>query len=221
MNFKEMSNEELVFYIQEHPEDQQAWSELWIKTKDTVYYVYHNKVHEYYKINMLEDVMSALNMGWFSAVKSYNREKATGKFHCFAIFVINQKYHQFLRKIKPERIGKSVRTEFFQDLKLPVKPDLYDTNIDFFITNLLNDGSASDDYEQLELKCYVDNIMQQLKAVAPDSYNYICEVIYNNKPYTVISKEYNISKDKVSRAVRSGYEYLRQICANDRNDNII
>ena len=216
MNYKEMTNEELVFLIQDDLDNQEAWDVLWTKTKDTIYYVYHHKVHEYYKVNMPEDIMSVLNMGWFSAVKSYKREKATGEFHCFAIFVIYQKYCQFLRKIKPERIGKSVRTEFLQDIKLPVKPDLYDSNIEFFIVNLLNDDTGGrSEYEQIELKNYVETKLEQLNKVAPDSYKYICEVIYNDKNYTIISKEYNVSKEKVSRAVRAGYAYLKEICADD------
>ena len=97
-------------------DNQEYWTVLWHKTKDTIYYVYHKKVNRYYKENMNEDILAVLNIGWYQAVKTYKKEKATAPFYCYATFIIDQQYRQFLRKMKPERIGKSVRYEFLQDI---------------------------------------------------------------------------------------------------------
>lgn len=222
-SYKDMENEELVFLIQENPDDQEAWDELWKKTKDTIYYVYHERVHAYYKETMNDDLLAVLNIGWYQAVKTYKKDKATGPFHCFAIFIIDQRYRQMLRKYKPERIGKSVRTEFLQDIKMSsVSSDSTTDSIDFCVSNILEDKDSSFDFNQIELKDYIDSKMELLKEYYPDSYKYITEIIYNGKTQTSISKEYKVSKAKVSKAVKKGYEYLRYQCEQDKfEDGII
>lgn len=222
-NYKDMKNEELVFLIQDNPDNQEAWEELWKKTKDTIYYVYHEKVHSYYKENMNDDLLAVLNIGWYQAVKTYKREKATGPFHCFAIFIIDQRYRQMLRKYKPERIGKSVRTEFLQDIKMSsADSDSASDSIDFCVSNILEDKESSSKFDQVEMEDYIKSKMELLKEYYPESYDYIMEIIYNGKTQTIISKEYKVSKSKVSKAVKKGYEYLRYQCEQDKyEDGII
>ncbi len=209
-NLKELTNEELVFLVQDDMKNQECWDILWEKTKDTIYYVYHKKVHRYYKENMNDDIMAILNLGWFNAVKTYNRNKATGPFHCYATFIIDQQYRQFLRKMKPERIGKSVRAEFLNDIKLPMS--FADTNntVDFCITNILEDTESEDAFEEIEKKDYINNMLNALKEVLPLSYQYIIETIYNNKTQMQIATEYNVSKHTVSKEIKKGYNWLKE-----------
>ena len=201
--------------IQDDLDNQELWNTLWVKTKDTIYYVYHKKVHRYYKDNMPEDMLAILNMGWFRSVITYDKEKATGPFHAYASFIIEQQYHQFLRKVKPEKdgtpahIGKSVRAEFLNDIKLPCSFSECSNTVDFCITNILEDYNSTNDYTQIELKDYLGQKLERLKIALPISYEYIIETIFNNKTQVEIAKEKNISKHTVSRAIKRGYEWLR------------
>ena len=205
-----MTNEELVKLIQEDMDNQEYWNILWQKTEDTVHYVYHKKVHRYYKENMNDDIIAILNVGWFNAVKTYKPEKATGPFHCYAIFIIDQQYRQFLRKMKPERIGKSVRTEFLNDIKLPTTFSEASNTVDFCITNILEDYESEDAFHDIETQDYISNKLERLKEALPQSYKYIIETIYNNKTQRQIAKMYNVSKHTVSRSIKRGYEWLKQ-----------
>ena len=201
--------------IQDDLDNQELWNTLWVKTKDTIYYVYHKKLHRYYKDNMPEDMLAILNMGWFRSVITYDKEKATGPFHAYAPFIIEQQYHQFLRKVKPEKdgtpahIGKSVRAEFLNDIKLPCSFSECSNTVDFCITNILEDYNSTNDYTQIELQDYLGQKLERLKIALPISYEYIIETIFNNKTQVEIAKEKNISKHTVSRAIKRGYEWLR------------
>lgn len=217
INLKELTNEELVFLIQDNIDNQEYWTALWYRTKDTVYYVYHKRVNRYYKENMSEDIIAILNTGWYQAVKTYKKEKATAPFYCYATFIIDQQYRQFLRKIKPERIGKSVRTEFLQDIKLPTSnSDVPNNSVDFCVSNILEDEDSEIPFRDIELKDYVNNKLELLKKEMPDSYLYIVETIYNNKTYNHLSKEYNVTKSVISKAIKKGYEFLREHCNDDK-----
>ena len=206
----ELTNEELVFMIQEDMNNQEYWNILWEKTEKVVYSVYHKKVHRYYKENMAEDIIAILNTGWFHAVKTYNKEKATGPFHSYASFIIEQKYCQFLRKIKDDRIGKSVRCEFLNDIKLPTSFADCNNTIDFCIVNILEDVNSNNAFEEIEKKDYINSKLKQLEEVLPTSYLYIIETIYNNKTQNQIAKEYNVPRHTVSKAIKKGYNWLRE-----------
>ena len=214
-SYNNLTNEELVFMIQDDLDNQELWNTLWTKTKDTIYYVYHKKVHRYYKEQMSEDLLAILNMGWFRAVTTYDKEKATGPFHAYAPYIIEQQYHQFLRKVKPEkdglpaRIGKSVRSEYLNDIKLPCSFSDCSNTVDFCITNILEDTKSTDPFKQIELADYLKQKLERLKIALPNSYDYIIETVYNNKTQIEVAKERNISKHTVSRAIKQGYEWLR------------
>jgi DNA-directed RNA polymerase specialized sigma subunit len=168
---------------------------------------------------MSEDIIAILNTGWYQAVKTYKKEKATAPFYCYATFIIDQQYRQFLRKIKPERIGKSVRYEFLQDIKLPgASSDVPNNSVDFCISNILEDTESEDSFRDIETKDYIENKLNLLKKELPDSYLYIVETIYNNKTYNSLSKEYNVTKSVISNAIKKGYEYLKHICQDDKFD---
>ena len=53
----ELTNEELVFMIQEDMNNQEYWNILWEKTEKVVYSVYHKKVHRYYKFLLHETIL--------------------------------------------------------------------------------------------------------------------------------------------------------------------
>jgi RNA polymerase sigma factor (sigma-70 family) len=220
--YEDMTNEELVFLIQEENDNQEAWATLWEKTEETIYYVYHKKVNRYYKDTMNDDILAILKVGWHKAVISYKKEKATAGFHVFATFIIDQTYRQFLRKITPEKVGKSIRCDFIQDIKLNTRSlDSPSSSVDFSVINLLRDERAEDDFERIEQIEYVRDKMEVLKKELPDSYTYITEVIWNGLNYRLISEKYNVSHAHVSRSVKKGYEFLYDQCYFDRLNNII
>lgn len=208
-NLNELTNEELVFMIQEDMNNQEYWNVLWEKTEKVIYSVYHKKVHRYYKENMHDDIMAILNTGWFHAVKTYNKEKATGPFHSYASFIIEQKYCQFLRKIKDDRIGKSVRSEFLNDIKLPTSFSDCNNTVDFCITNILEDTNSCDAFDEIEQKDYVESKLKKLKEELPTSYLYIIETVYNNKTQNQIAIENNVPRHTVSKAIKKGYNWLK------------
>jgi RNA polymerase sigma factor (sigma-70 family) len=198
-------------------DNQEYWTVLWHKTKDTIYYVYHKKVNRYYKENMNEDILAVSNIGWYQAVKTYKKEKATAPFYCYATFIIDQQYRQFLRKMKPERIGKSVRYEFLQDIKIPgSSSDMPNNSVDFCISNILEDEESELAFKDIELKDYINNKLELLKQELPDSYLYIVETVYNNRTYSSLSEEYNVTKSVISKAIKKGYEFLKQECTDDK-----
>ena len=198
-------------------DNQEYWTVLWHKTKDTIYYVYHKKVNRYYKENMNEDILAVLNIGWYQAVKTYKKEKATAPFYCYATFIIDQQYRQFLRKMKPERIGKSVRYEFLQEKKIPgSSSDVPNNSVDFCISNILEDEESELAFKDIELKDYINNKLELLKQELPDSYLYIVETVYNNRTYSSLSEEYNVTKSVISKAIKKGYEFLKQECTDDK-----
>lgn len=198
-------------------DNQEYWTVLWHKTKDTIYYVYHKKVNRYYKENMNEDILAVLNIGWYQAVKTYKKEKATAPFYCYATFIIDQQYRQFLRKMKPERIGKSVRYEFLQDIKIPgSSSDMPNNSVDFCISNILEDEESELAFKDIELKDYINSKLELLKQELPDSYLYIVETVYNNRTYSSLSEEYNVTKSVISKAIKKGYEFLKQECTDDK-----
>ena len=221
-NYEDMSNEELVFLVQEERDNQEAWAVLYEKTEETIYYVYHKKVNMYYKDTMNEDILAILKAGWYRAVLSYKKEKATAGFHVFSTFIIDQQYRQFLRKIKPERIGKSVRCDYIQDIKLNTRSlDSPGSSVDFSVINMLKDESADLDYDHVIQTEYVREKMEVLKEELPNSYTYITEVIWNGLNYRLISEKYNVSQAYVARYVKKGYDFLRDICYFDKKNNII
>jgi hypothetical protein len=61
----------------------------------------------------------------------------------------------------------------------------------------------------------VNTKLEVLKQELPDSYLYIIETVYNNKTYNNLVQEYNVTKATISKAIKKGYEFLRQECVID------
>ena len=120
--------------------------------------------------------------------------------------------------MKPERIGKSVRCEFLQDIKLPGSTDLPNNSVDFCISNILEDTDSEVPFRDIELKDYIEDKLMLLKEELPESYLYIVETVYNNKTYNNLSSEYNVTKSIISKAIKKGYEFLKKECADDKSD---
>ena len=66
------------------------------------------------------------------------------------------------------------------------------------------------------LKDYINNKLELLKQELPDSYLYIVETVYNNRTYSSLSEEYNVTKSVISKAIKKGYEFLKQECTDDK-----
>lgn len=59
---EELSNEEIVFLIQQTNEER-YWKEIENRTKKTYSYVLREYVHSFYKETMLEDILTILKIG--------------------------------------------------------------------------------------------------------------------------------------------------------------
>ena len=107
--------------------------------------------------------------------------------------------------------------QFLQDIKLPgASSDMPNNSVDFCISNILEDDESEEPFRNIELKDYINNKLNLLKKELPDSYLYIVETIYNNKTYSNLSKEYNVTKSVISKAIKKGYEFLREKCDDDK-----
>ena len=75
---EQLSNEELVSIIQKGNCADEYWCMLYKQTEESIYSVYHKKVHAHYKANYKDDILSILKIGWAKAVKTFdntNREE--------------------------------------------------------------------------------------------------------------------------------------------------
>ena len=72
---EQLSNEELVSIIQKGNCADEYWCMLYKQTEESIYSVYHKKVHAHYKANYKDDILSILKIGWAKAVKTFDNTK--------------------------------------------------------------------------------------------------------------------------------------------------
>ena len=84
------------------------------------------------------------------------------------------------------------------------------------VINIISNGYIqilkSDDKTatKIEKKDYIDSKLKQLEKALPTSYLYIIETIYNNKTQNQIAKEYDVPRHTVSKAIKKGYNWLKE-----------
>lgn len=183
------------------------WEMLWLKTQRVVFYVYHDKVHDYYKNNMQEDVLGILAQGWVHAVNTYDENKATDVFFKYAIVIIRQHYYKFSKKITEFKEGKSVRALLLEGVS---SDTLANEDTEFIQRNILEDKESMIMQEEFENKDFLADKLEGLKEALPESYKYIIENIYNNKSQRSLSKEYNVSTSYIVRTMQKGYDWIRR-----------
>lgn len=202
------TNEELINLIRDGNQ-QIHWELLWLKTQNTIYKVYHEDVHAYYKDTCEDDIINVLSVGWIQAVKTYDDKKATDLFYKYAIYIIRQHYRKYVRRIKPTHIGKSIRFEFLSDVKIANSGKHDSSDTEFVIDNILEDKDSDFEFNSIELNDYLSKGMEKLKKIYPESYECIIENIYNEKSIRTIAKERGKTPQRICDIIKRGYNFLR------------
>ena len=203
---KAISNEKLIDLIQAGYDE--AWEILYNKTKKSIHKVFHEHVHGYYKNTMDEDIYSILYFGWTKAVLTYNREKATANFVAYASYLMQQQYIMFVRKIKPDRIGKSVRYELLDSV---IAEDPKRNNSvkqkDSLIQNILED--KKDIYGIKENKILLKDALAALKREKEDLHELIVLHYLEGVPQTKIAEMHSHGQSYISRKIKQAIKFLQ------------
>jgi RNA polymerase sigma factor (sigma-70 family) len=203
---KAISNEKLIDLIQAGYDE--AWEVLYNKTKKSIHKVFHEHVHGYYKNTMDEDIYSILYFGWTKAVLTYNREKATANFVAYASYLMQQQYIMFVRKIKPDRIGKSVRYELLDSvIAEDPKRNTSVRQKDSLIQNILED--KKDIYGIKENKILLKEALLALKNEKEDLHELIVLHYLEGIPQTKIAEMYNHGQSYISRKIKQAIKFLQ------------
>lgn len=204
---KLLSNEKLVEMIQSGYAE--FWDYLYDKTKNSIHKVYHENVHEYYKTNMSEDIYSILKFGWTKAVLTYDKEKATAAFIAYSSYLMHQQYKMFVRKIKKDRVGRSVRHELLES----VMPDTNSkTNINNKEKNCLVEvilEDKIDDFSQKENILLLKEALAALKEEKEDLYKLVTLHYLQGIPQTQIAKMQSHGQSYISRKIKQGIKFLQ------------
>lgn len=211
-----LTNERLVKMIQNGYEE--MWEVLYKKTEKAIHNIYHKKVHEYYKSTMEEDVYSVLHYGWTNAVLTYNEMKATAPFVAYASYLMYQQYVMLVRKIKPDRIGKSVRHEYLENTALESSDNSADKQKDFLIQNILVD--KSDYYSNKENAILLSQALKALKQEKEDLYDLIILHYIKGIPQTQIALVKDHGQSYISRKIKQGVKFLQDFMLIKSKGNI-
>lgn len=218
---EKLSNEELVSLIQKGGSTDKYWYMLYNQTKDCIYKVYHNKVHNHYKSHYKEDILSLLKTGWAKAVNTFDNEKCKW-FVSWAMLLMEREYINFAKCRNAKREGKSVRTDnlgclnnSFLNSQTSDKA-LYET-----IDNILIDKHHEDIYHNLEVKMVLKQKMELLKKYHPVSYEMIVDSFFNEKTQTQIAQEFGMKQASVSRYIKIGKNFLRDTMCNIGKENLL
>lgn len=206
-NIKDISNERIVKMIQNGYE--MMWDVLYKKTENAMHKIFHKKVHEYYKSTMKEDVYSALELGWINAVLKYDEEKATAPFIAYASYLMYQRYVMLVRQIKPDRIGKSVRYEFLENINLEsigINQESQKQK-DFAIHNLLED--KKDMFSDKENIILLKQALNALKEEKEYLHQIVVLHYLNGIPQTEIAAMNGYAQSYVSKKIKQGIKFLQ------------
>lgn len=203
---KAISNEKLIDLIQAGYDE--AWEILYNKTQKSIHKVFHDHVHEYYKSTMEEDMYSILHFGWTKAVLTYNKEKATANFVAYASYLMQQQYIMFVRKIKPDRIGKSVRYELLESIITEDPSKNYsDKQKESLIQNILE--YKKDIYGTKENLILLKDALAALKQEKEDLHELIVLHYLEGIPQTKIAEMHNHGQSYISRKIKQAIKFLQ------------
>ena len=118
------------------------------------------------------------------------------------------------------RIGRIYR-ENYQYKK--IKEKLIGETINYFpnineIVDTLIDEYSEEMYNNLEVKELVDQKMKMLKKYHPVSYEMIIDSFYNRKTQTQIAEDFNIKQVSVSRYIKIGKNFLRDVISTNEKE---
>lgn len=215
----QLSNEELVNLIQEGDGDtDKYWYMLYNQTKDSIYRVYHNVVHTYYKSNYKDDILSILKVGWAKAVNTFNNKKCKW-FVSWAMLLMEREYINFAKRRTKIREGKSVKAECLGCLNNSfLNSQTSDKALNETIDNILIDRPSEEVYHKFEVEMLVQQKLKLLKKYHPVSYEMIVDSFYNEKTQTQIAQDFDIKQASVSRYIKIGKNFLKDIISKQEKE---
>ncbi|MGL5507473.1 MAG: sigma-70 family RNA polymerase sigma factor [Paraclostridium sp.] len=201
----ESTNEDLVQIIQTEDDDY-AWFILEKKTKNLFHYVFNKYVSEFYKDNAKEDIYSVIKTGWVKAVKTYDPSRTTVGFIPYASFIMRQHYIMYVRRIKEDRIGNSVRDELFSGAQVDTQED-NDKMASGCITNIMK--YECDEFKKIELTDFIREKLELLKDECPIQHNFVKLHYIDGVSQKKLGEVYNMSQSAVSRKISKGLAFLK------------
>lgn len=203
--YNEATNEELVDLIQRTNESI-YWDALHTKTKKLFHYVFHKHVNSFYKENYKDEVYSVFKIGWVKAINTYNASKATSGFVPYASEIMRQHYEMFRRRIKEDRIGKSVRYDLFSGVSIDSEKN-DDKMQNGCITNIMK--YECDDFHDIEIKDFIKEKLVLLEKEDPIQYLFIKKHYLEGISQKKLGELYNMNQSAISRKIRKGLNFLR------------
>lgn len=202
------TNEELIKLIRE-TDDNKYWDILWIKTKGIIINVYHTKVSSFYKENRADEIAGLLIEAWLYAVNKYDENKATDKFHAFAIFVIRQKYFRYIQRYNAVKESRSVFMNLIEDINTE-KEDSSQELVD----KIMIDNNTNSDFESVLIKEEALFYLNQLKEYDEFVYELVVENIINETTKKDLAERYNMTPGQISRKINKGLDLIKNNIKN-------
>ena len=206
---EQLSNEELVSIIQKGNCADEYWCMLYKQTEESIYSVYHKKVHAHYKANYKDDILSILKIGWAKAVKTFDNTKCKW-FVSWAMLLMEREYINFAKCRTAEKEGKSVRADCLGCLNNSfLNSQTSDKALNETIDNILVDKPSEEMYHRFVVKMLIKQKLRLLKKYHPVSYEMIIDSFYKEKTQTQIAEKFNIKQASVSRYIKIGKNFLK------------
>ena len=203
------TNEELIRLIRE-TNDNRYWDILWIKTKGIIINVYHTKVSSFYKENRADEIAGLLIEAWLYAVNKYDEEKATDKFHAFAIFVIRQKYFRYIQRYNSVKESRSVFMNLIEDINIESED-----NSQELIDKIMIDNNTCNDFDNILIKEEAARYLDQLKEYDEFVYELVVENIIKEVTKKDLAIKYNMTPGQISRRINKGIELIKNNIKNN------
>lgn len=203
------TNEELIRLIRE-TNDNKYWDILWIKTKGIIINVYHTKVSSFYKENRADEIAGLLIEAWLYAVNKYDEEKATDKFHAFAIFVIRQKYFRYIQRYNSVKESRSVFMNLIEDINIESED-----NSQELIDKIMIDNNTCNDFDNVLIKEEASRYLEQLKEYDEFVYELVVENIIKEVTKKDLAVKYNMTPGQISRRISKGIELIKNNIKNN------
>lgn len=200
--------EELIREIQ-NTDDEFLWEIAAERTKKSIYKVFHKKVHQYYKDNMKEDIYTILRQGWVKSVKTFDPLRGKAGFIAYTSTLMHQAYVVFARRIKEEKIGKSVRDVLLSSVTCDSIQEMNERLIEGAAVNIVKCNESIEDFSNIEITNYLDDMLNRLRNEDNLLYEFITMHYLNNVTQKKLSEIYSMSQSSVSRVLKRGLSFLK------------
>lgn len=196
------------------------WEVLYKKTENSIYDTFHKEViFDEWKRNesIKEEIITILRTGWVKAVYKYDitKDKTKKYFVAFAQYLMHQEYvNCYGKRHTKEKNGVSIKEVFINSVVV-YKGDIKDSSRKELIEAIEVDKNGNKDYDNIEVSDMLKQKMDILKKYYPMSYEMIIKYVFEEMSQQEIADEYNIKQSCVSRHIKKGKNFLREIISED------